>query len=593
MTPPVSTAGAMRRRRPLRLGVAVAESVVLIALAVLGTMRMQQKLLSDKPKVVPAIAVLPFENVGSTDGKDIADVMTEDLTNRLSTLQEVKVIGRQTAKMYAAGGKTPQQIARDLGVQYIISAKVRLDKPAGGEQLVRVSPALIDGKDGSQLWSEAYQTAPSGMFDVQSKVATQITNNLNLPLLTPARDALTLEPTRDPVAYTKYMHGRELVQNNLRVAPIRDGARLLAEATAADPRFLQAWAWLSIANTQLYRYTGSRVSQSLAAAENALRKAEALDATSPDVHLARGIFLYRGRGDLPGALAELRKASASRPSDVLPVFFMGDIDRKLARWEDAIREWKRAVDLEPGVATNVLELANTFLFLHRFDSAERYVNQAMAMAPDKPDSHLMKSRIAILARGNVFEAIEHLRQARSAIGEPALRYLLQSMTWPAVEDAELRHALVAARHDANVPAGLFYLNKTELFYYTGDSARMRAYSDSAQRATRAEINISPDPARNYEQLATALAFRGRGGEAMRALAAADSITPASRDAVGGALRDNLRVRIFTLIRDDNAALDQLEKRINIPGGMSRYAIRGDPLYSRFVSNPRYRRIVGL
>jgi tetratricopeptide (TPR) repeat protein len=233
------------------------------------------------------------------------------------------------------------------------------------------------------------------------------------------------------------------------------------------------------------------------------------------------------------------------------------------------------------------------MFLRRYTEAETYVDKARSLGMDHPEAVRLKSTIALDARGNIPEAIEHLRSARNTLPPAWFTSVLQSMTWPAVEDPDLRRYMIAAPASRDVALGRFYANKLKLFYYIGDSARVRAYADSAHRALEANIRESPDPVPFYEELSLVHATRGRRVEALRAMAKADELYPVARDVFDGAQRDNLRVRIYTLLRDDAAALDQMEKRVNVNGGLAPLYLLRDPIYARFISSPRFRRIVGL
>jgi serine/threonine-protein kinase len=259
------------------------------SLAVFGSRRAEEDARA-RADQNPAIAVLPFENVGRAEGQDFTDGMTEEITNRLSSLHGIRVIGRQSAKGYLNSGKTPQQIARELGVKYLLTGTVRWDQSSDGKVLVRVSPALLKADDATQMWGEAYQTVLSGMFDVQSKVATEVADALNVSLRTPERAALEMKPTSDLEAYALYARARQLLEANFQAGPIREAVGLLRRATERDPGFTSAWALLAIAHTEWYWTRNDRSSSRLNLAFNALERATAIDSDDPDVHLARGIY---------------------------------------------------------------------------------------------------------------------------------------------------------------------------------------------------------------------------------------------------------------------------------------------------------------
>ena len=146
---------------------------------------------------MPVIAVLPFENLGRPEGREFTDGITEEITSRLSSLRGLKVIGRQTSKSYAGTNKTPQQIASELGVSHVLTGTVRWDRTSDGKDMVRVSPALLRTADATQVWGEPYQTVLSGIFEVQSKLASEVANALNVALLEPEKNALEAKPTEN------------------------------------------------------------------------------------------------------------------------------------------------------------------------------------------------------------------------------------------------------------------------------------------------------------------------------------------------------------------------------------------------------------
>jgi TolB-like protein/cytochrome c-type biogenesis protein CcmH/NrfG len=580
-------------RSRLPMVVALLATIGLFALAFLAAQRMQAELFAERPRDIPKIVVLPFENVGPREDQDLADAMTEEIANRLASLRGLHVIGRHSSGAYTGTAAAPAQIAHELDVQYVVTGSVRQDKSEEGKSLVRVSPTLTRGSDGTQMWSEAYQTAPSGMFTVQAKIATQIASSLNIPVLTPEKDAMILRPTSSPEIYRKYLRGRQLTERTMQVPQLREGIELLTQATREDPRFLKAWAQLSIAHTRMFWFSGDRTQERLDQAMSALRRADALEEGNPDVHLARGVLLYLGRRDLEGALNEFKQVVAARPSDVTAILYTAAINRRLGRMDAALDGWKSVTSLDPRNPANFTGLASTLMFLRQYADAEKWVDKARSLGADNPEAVRLKSTIALDARGNVLEAIEHLRGARNSLPPAWFTNVLQAMTWPAVEDPDLRRYMINVVPSGDIASGRFYANKLKLYYYIGDSARVRAYADSAYRALEANIRESADPVPFYEELALVHATRGRRAEALRAMAKADELLPVGRDVFDGAQRDNLRVRMYMLLGDDDAALDQMEKRVNVNGGLSPFYLRRDPIYSRLISSPRFRRIVGL
>jgi serine/threonine-protein kinase len=590
-TPTTMLAPAKKSRGIVTMLGVGAGAAVLIALALLASYKVQQAA-TQKRDEVPAIAVLPFENVGRPDGKEFADGMTEEITNRLASLHGLRVIGRQSAKGYAGSTKTPQQIAKELGVRYVLTGTVRWDRSKDGKELVRVSPALVRTDDATQLWAEAYQTVLSGIFDVQSKVATQVASALNLTLLAPEKAALDAKPTDNREAYSLYLRARDIADNTFQVGPIRDASVLLEKATAADPKFAVGWAYLAVAHVELYWFGGDPTPGRLTRARTALDRAISLDPDLPEVHIAHGVYLYHGERNYDAAIREFEAVQRVRPSDPDAPLFLAAIQRRLGKWDESVANFKRSIELNPRSGSNILDLANTLLLLHKYQEAESYVDQGMIIAPEEPEGPRMKSEIALLYRENVPEAIEHMRNAvRTVRPQSSLTTLLLANPWPAVEDPSLKPILVNAHYSPDMTRGFYYTNKANVMMYLGDIARARAYADTAISVLAQEQRASRQPAQLFVNMALAHSILGRKREALDFLTRSEASLPASLDALVGADRENAKVLILINLGDYAGAIAQMEKQADAIGGIPRSYMRLNPRFGPLRATPAFQRLV--
>src|SRR5207245_5548239 len=132
-----------------------------------------------------------------------------------------------------------------------------------------------------------------------------------------------------------------------------DGAiRLFQEAVKLDPSVAQAWAYLSMGQSQGYWLGTDPSPARLAAAKDALDRAIALDPDLPETHLALGYYRYYGQRDFNGALAEFQLAEKSLPNNVDVLAAMGLIQRRLGHWDEAIAVLRRVVELDPRNVTS-------------------------------------------------------------------------------------------------------------------------------------------------------------------------------------------------------------------------------------------------
>ena len=127
------------------------------------------------------LAVLPFENLGGADDEYFADGVTDEVRGKLAALPGLQVTARSSSNQYKKTTKGPQEIGRDLGVDYLLTGTVRWEKSNGANH-VRVSPELIQVSTGSTKWQEPFDAALTDVFKVQADVAGQVAQALDLAL---------------------------------------------------------------------------------------------------------------------------------------------------------------------------------------------------------------------------------------------------------------------------------------------------------------------------------------------------------------------------------------------------------------------------
>jgi len=178
----------------------------------------------------PSIAVLPFTNMSSDPEQDsFADGLTEDLITDLSRTAGLFVIARNSTFAYKGKFADVRQIARDLGVRYILEGSVRR---AGGR--VRINAQLIDPVKGDHLWAERFDRELQDIFAIQDEVTAKIVEALVGRLMTPP-------PRNRPKsmeAYELCLRVRSMAEESPLAA--REGALLLQRAIALDPDYAEA-----------------------------------------------------------------------------------------------------------------------------------------------------------------------------------------------------------------------------------------------------------------------------------------------------------------------------------------------------------------
>jgi len=211
--------------------------VVIVMLLVLNIIpRTGKKEILDK-----SIAVLPFENLSEESGNEyFVDGLVEDLLNRISFIEELKVISRTSSEMYREkGDKSVPQIAEELKVAYILEGSVqRYGKKA------RVTVQLIDAKNDDHIWADSYDRDIDDVFVTQSEIALKIASELDEILTTKQEAMIQHDNTRNVRALELYQMGR-FYWNKRTGDGFEKSIEYFEQAIEADPAYGLAYANLA------------------------------------------------------------------------------------------------------------------------------------------------------------------------------------------------------------------------------------------------------------------------------------------------------------------------------------------------------------
>jgi TolB-like protein/Tfp pilus assembly protein PilF len=473
------------------------------------------------------LAVLPFENLGATDDEYFADGMTEELTSRLANVSGLVVIARTSANQYKRTTKTIPQIARELGVDFLIEGAVRWEKPPGGASRVRISPQVVRAKDGTHVWAEQYDKAyGTAIFEMQSDIAEHVANALSVTLLSPEQKAVHAVPTTNLEAYNYFLRGQAYSSRGVQDW---EADRLALEsyqhAVTLDPRFALAHAW--VAHTHWWMYydgydeslpTGVTGQQRLELVREAAQRALALDPDLPKAHTALAYYYRETAGDTARFLDELEHALRGDPDDAQAVADRGSVLVELGRRTEGIRNLERAVTLDPRSPLRLLTVAWTIASTGDYPTAEAYADRAMIMAPDWPNPHAVKAWLELF-QGRMEGARAAMREGVQQAGEAKLLVAFAKVATGArvlrILDDEYGSAVKQLSWDTfGLDSADYYHAKAEA--YRKDPVRGPAYFDSL--ATWAALRVHRGGEVGPEEhilWATGLAGSGRRDAAVR------------------------------------------------------------------------------
>jgi serine/threonine protein kinase/Tfp pilus assembly protein PilF len=583
------TSGSIARRRiPIAAG-----SLTLGLLIGLGLLFGWLHHRDDTPDAANAkrLAVLPFENLGGPGDEYFADGVTDEVRGKLTSLPGLRVIARSSSAQYKKSTKSPQEIGRELGVDWLLTGTVRWEKGAGGNH-VRVSPELIQAATGSTTWQQPFDAALTDVFQVQADMAGQVAQALDLALGSSQRAVLAERPTSNAAAYDAFLKGEAESQSVGTAVPaqLRSAIDYYEQAVALDSSFVQAWTQLSRAHSLLY--INGAISQegkqrALEAAEHALR----LNPNQFHGYLALGEYYASIPLDFPRALQEYEKGLRLAPNrgELLGATAVSEIS--VGRWDEAVQHFRRAQALDPRSFVVARRLAHTYLRLRRYPEAITASDRAIALAADNPLAFQNKV-MAYLAMGDADRARELVRAATKTYDPTALATNFGNffdLYW--VLPPELQELLLRLTPGAFGDRSTWAIVRTQLLHFRGDLAQTRIYADSALLSSDERLRNTPDDAQSHVFRGLILAYLGRKAEAIEEGERARALLPIEKDAYFGPYLQHQVVRIYILVGEPDKALDLLEPLLRMPYYLSPAWLRVDPNFDPLRNNPRFRKLV--
>jgi TolB-like protein/DNA-binding SARP family transcriptional activator/Flp pilus assembly protein TadD len=541
------------------------------------------------------IVVLPFTNLGPAGQEYFADGVTEEITARLAAVGDLRVIGSTSAHVYKGTRKTLQEIGTELGVDYVIEGAVRWQKSTRGPARVRVTPQLVSTRDGMHLWAQVYDEPLDEIFRVQSDIAQQVVQALDVRLLDPQRRVVEAVPTPNLQAYDYYLRGNEYWRRGTEERFQRTALRMYEKAVGLDPGFGLAWTRLSRMHSLQYLFYYDRSEDRLVQAKRAVDKAFELEPRSPEAHYALGLYYFIGRADYERALQEFALAEASRPNDSEISLARAVLRTRQGKFREAGVDFEKAFRLDPVASQVVNQYAQHFDLLRGFARAETLYARTIALAPDRSIPYFWKAWMYLRWDGRTQRAQTMLDEARAnGVDEPRLRFLQVMID---VCDRKYPEALRSLSETPDVIADQFRLIPKALLYAQvyGLMQRRdleRAYYDSAQSLLYQRVRERPDDPRVHSALGIDYAGLGRKDEAVQEGEKGAALLPISTEANQGYYRAWDLARIYAMVGERDAAVAQLEHLLSIPGHVTVAWLRIDPTWDPLRNDLRFQRLVG-
>jgi serine/threonine-protein kinase len=554
--------------------------------------------LSPENVIVPekSIAVLPFQNL--SDDKQhtyFADGVQDEILTDLAKVADLKVISRTSVMQYKnTTARSIREVGENLGVAHILEGTVQQI----GDR-VHVTAQLIDARTDAHMWADRYDRNLVDVFEIENELAERIVSALQSRLSVTEKAAIEEKPTSDLAAYDLYVRAKLLIENAVFNEPkktkLLEAIALLEQAVARDPMFALAYFQLAHAHDQMYSLEFDHSQNRLDLADDAIQTIKHLRPNSGEAHLALAKHLYWGYQDYAGARRELDAALQTLPNEPLAFLLTGYIDRRQGRWNEAMRNMRRAAELDPRNSFILQQIALGYSALRKYADSVATLDRAITIAPKdvailvqradvhadwRADTKPLHSTIAMLI-------VDQADETRRVAGD-WLHLALWERDGEAAERAFLLLGADGCHGEAPFPRAWC---EGRVALLRGDPASARGAFERAKSEVERIVLEQP----NYAQALCAIgmidAALGNKEQAIQEGEQAVKLLPVTKDSIEGSQLLEYLSAIYAWTGQSELALGELRALTEMPSYLSYGSLKLDPLWDPLRGDPRFDEIV--
>jgi tetratricopeptide (TPR) repeat protein len=302
--------------------------------------------------------------------------MAEEILNALTTLPSIRVVSRTSAFQFKGQLVDVRQMGERLGVQHVVEGSVRT---AGNR--VRITAQLVDVANGYHLWSERYDRQMDDVFAIQDEIARAIVNRLKVKLAGDGEAPLVKRPTHDLEAYHLYLQGRHAWLSRRDEAGLRRAIECFEQAIARDPAYAVAHAGLAYVYASMAVYEVMPPREAFGKSKPAAERALVLDAELDEAYYALGAARTYFDWDFAAAESAFRQAIALNPSLAVAHGVLAILLAVVGRPSEALAEANLSRTLDPVSVVIAFTAATAVMYTGRYEEALRDLRRTLELNP--------------------------------------------------------------------------------------------------------------------------------------------------------------------------------------------------------------------
>ena len=358
-------------------------AAALFALAVIGGLVWWRQLKTSAPTppvfaapTAKSVAVLPFVNMSpDKENEYLSDGITEDLCTALSQIKGLHVPARTSSFVFKGKTEDIRKIGEQLNVGTVLEGSV---SKAGNK--LRISAQLVNVADGFHLWAANYDREMTDILDIRSDISRRVVEALKVQLGVSETERLVKKPTETTEAYDSYLLGRYEL-NKFTESGFNSAVKHFKRALERDPSFALANAGLSDAYSMLGYWNYLPPKEAFPEAKRAAARALELDPKLAEAHSALGFVQYEYEWRFNEAEREFKEAVRLNPGSATARFWFAEFLLELGRFREGEEQLQHARELDPLSVRILFDAATDFWFQRQFDQALAELQKALAMDP--------------------------------------------------------------------------------------------------------------------------------------------------------------------------------------------------------------------
>ncbi len=569
--------------------------VAVIALLITGFFIIPKLIKSsgDSEELEKTLAVLPFRNLSNDSTQDyFCDGFMDEILNNLQGVKEFTVRSRISSDQYKKSDKTLSTIGKEMKVNYIVQGSVGRDN-----NNLKIWIQLTNAKTDENIWAKDYVREIKQIFTLQSEIAKEIAKELKTVLTFDDIERIDKKPTKNLEAYNYYLLGKDYQFQSFNKQNYEIAIKMYRRAIDLDPDFALAYINISQCYLQLHWFHYDKSEERVAKAKEAIDAAITIDPDLPELHVAQGNYYYIGFLDYSNAIKQLEIAQQESGNNPDVLYTMANIYRRAGEWELSDKYYLMAHELDPVLQVINHNLGVNYSMKKDYLKAEEYFNKALSINPAFIEAIWQKCFMYLKSEGDTFKARQVLVDAFQLSECKSSPLLFESAVLIDIYENKYQEALsFLSVNDINFITVQFYINLKSLlcarvYDLMNKQSEADKYYNSALITLDSMIIKNPEDSRLYSALGIAYAGIGMKEKAIEAGRKGVDMMSISKEAYRGVFRTEDLARIYVMVGEYEAALEQIKLLLTIPSRLSVNLLLLDPAWKPLWNLPELKRII--